>query len=1361
MMTSFEVRKRFFNFFTKNQHELEAGSSLIPKNDPSLLFANAGMNQFKDIFLGLKNPPAKNVITVQKCLRAGGKHNDLENVGETPLHHTFFEMLGNFSFGGYFKEQAIAWAWEFLTKELSIPPERLWVTVHSQDEASYQIWRDKQKIPQRKIYKLGDKDNFWQMGETGPCGYCSEIHYYDGKERQPAPGQLMEIWNLVFMEFNDTAEGKREKLSLPCVDTGMGLERLCAILQNKPSNYHADPFLEIILALEKACDFQYDFKERRQTEREKAFRVVADHSRAVAFLISAGALPGSAGAEYVLRRIMRRALYYSQKLNPKENLLLAGAKKTIELMSNVPLEFKEGIQSMAQKLKRGEKELIELLGYSPELKTNEREMEREIKGESRRFSSLLKAGQERLERLMSSAPSLKGDRRISAETVGTLYETYGFPIDLTRLIVNEHNKKRKERWTIAEESEIRNYTPKSKTYLQFKEIERELPKRQPEFVNESPAQGQIDQIIEFRKPKLPWDKGHEFESAAKRPQRLPALKKNQKGWALLDKTSLHPGDSALLKTNTGQAIVKCLKFDNYILHIADIVNGEIKAGQAFQMEKPALKNQPASLAQKQWENFKKETDSLKAMIELLEPERKKTIWTGYKKSLEKGAVLNTLSLAPPSAKQEGPKSAGQMVFGCIPEGSNGYVVTDRTCFYPEGGGPIGDKGWLRSDTGHVIAEVLDCQKKGDCIVHEVRALKEIQRGQTCFMEADKNFREGVKSAHSATHLLNSALRQVLGSSVRQAGSLVEPHRLRFDFTYPRPLTKKERDQIEDRVWQSLLAEEEVSAERKSFDQAEKEGALFLKDEKKYGEEVRVINIGSQTSKELCGGIHVQNTREIKDFKIILETGVKSGVRRISAYTGALAKAWERFLIQQNLEWRKRLSLPAPDGKAHEEDKALKGDLNHLTAEDSNKAPSALSKSKKPEREKTRLSESEPSSAILDGDSHSKKPEREKTRLSESEPSSAILDGDSHSKKPEREKTRLSESEPSSAILDGDSHSKKPTLDENKKQPLSALEGGILQSEDSHHLSKKISPLRFERKGHLWKGWIEKQNPFLKRLEENERRLKALRKRVIHLGEGKSSLKGSLEAEGSIKERAQLVESNQEWRFSASRLHPLARQNLELRERLKIPLPALQAPFSHSSLLDDNPPRESSQAYSSSRQPSDLPTHPQPAEIPRERESEYSFEDRDSPLDWIEAKERETQNLKAQAEKIQSLHLEKDKLADQAAEFSLSGEKGRLLALSLPVADRKLLADLSDSLLSKLSSGVVILLGQGESQAPVLVNITKNFQNILSAGDILKNIIAPLCQGKGGGKASFAQGSVNCPSAFLKVERMLLDKWAKS
>ena len=448
-MNSFEARKKFIEFFLKKQHHVLPSSSLIPDHDPSLLFVNAGMNQFKNVFLGLKPlkdmflfaglkaPAEPNVVTIQKCLRAGGKHNDLENVGETPFHHTFFEMLGNFSFGAYFKKSAMALAWEFLTKELKIPREHLWVSVHEKDKESFKIWEQDQKIPKHKIFQLGDKDNFWQMGETGPCGFCTEIHYFKGDK--PQLEQLTEIWNLVFMEFYDKENGAREKLSIPCVDTGMGLERLCSVLQNKTSNYHTDLFSEIILSLEKASGSKYDFEEKDQSEQQKAFRVLADHSRAVCFLIADDVIPGNEKENYVLRRIIRRALYYSQKLHPEKNLLQIAVDKTLALMAEVGDLFNQD-----NNLAPAGKAYLSLKG-------EQKRIQSVIEGEAKKFFDSLREGKKQLEKIIKIQARLN---KLSESEVWNLYSTYGFPIDLTRLIAKEKG------WTIPSDLEIKQYIKK-------------------------------------------------------------------------------------------------------------------------------------------------------------------------------------------------------------------------------------------------------------------------------------------------------------------------------------------------------------------------------------------------------------------------------------------------------------------------------------------------------------------------------------------------------------------------------------------------------------------------------------------------------------------------------------------------------------------------------------------------------------------------------------------------------------------------------------------------------------------------------------------------------------------------------------
>ena len=803
-MTSLEVRKKFFEFFLKNQHYILPSSSLIPDNDPSLLFVNAGMNQFKDVFLGLKplkdiflfaglNSPAEpNTATIQKCLRAGGKHNDLENVGETPFHHTFFEMLGNFSFGAYFKQRAIALAWEFLTKELKIPAEHLWVSVHKKDKESFEIWEQKQKIPPHKIFRLEDKDNFWQMGETGPCGFCSEIHYFKGKN--PHIEQLTEIWNLVFMEFYDKENGEREKLAVPCVDTGMGLERLCSVLQNKKSNYHTDLFLEIILSLETASASKYDFEEKSQNEQQKAFRVLADHSRAICFLIADDVIPENEKEGYVLRRIIRRALYYSQKLHPKKNLLKIAVDKTLNLMNSTGAFFDQD-----KNLAPAGKAYLSLNGERTRIQSV-------IEGETKKFFDSLKEGKKQLEKIMktqfkvqpvvSTSQKTKQQQKLKEPEVWNLYSTYGFPIDLTRLIAQEKG------WTIAKDSEIKQY---------IKKIKEEKPaERQPKPLNKL-YQKKVD-------PKS---------------DRQKAVLQNQ-----MKKEILHREINDFLIKHA----------DSYI---------------------PSIKNK-----------------------------MNKTNFTGYETSKEIGKIVFIGSVQAEDHK------AFQSYSGALTSGKEGWMVLDKSCFYPEGGGPVGDKGLIKTKTGQ--AEILDCQKKSDFIWHKIKVLKgELKEGQNGKIEVYKNYRKGIKSHHTATHLLNSALRRVLGDSVRQKGSLVEPYFLRFDFSHPQALAPKQIAEVEKQVLDHINQAEKAAPGYKSFEHAQKEGYIYLKGEN-YPNQVRVLTIGKDSSKELCGGVHVKNSSEIESFKIIKEEGIGSGVRRITAYAGFCLRAWEDFLIKQNLALREFL-----------------------------------------------------------------------------------------------------------------------------------------------------------------------------------------------------------------------------------------------------------------------------------------------------------------------------------------------------------------------------------------------------------------------------------------------------------------------
>ena len=781
-MTSFEIRKAFLDFFEKQGHKILPSSSLIPQKDPSLLFVNAGMNQFKSVILGLEKPPAKNVMTIQKCMRAGGKHNDLENVGQTFRHNTFFEMMGNFSFGGYFKQKAIEMAWRLFTEELNLNPDHLWVSVYEKDEESYEIWRNEQGLPENKIYRMGKEDNFWQMGETGPCGPCTEIHYYNGKEKRPDPGQLMEFGNLVFMEFDDKGKGKREKLSIPCVDTGIGLERLCAILQNKQSIYHTDCFAGIIQSLEEASDCKYDFTEKDQSEKQIAFRVLADHSRAAAFLMSDGVLPGNEGRSYVLRRILRRAFFYSDSLNAKKNLLGVASQRVVDLMGEIYPSLRE------------EKALINS-------KINE---------EAELFMESLKSGKTILLKKINNLP----DKTIPDQMVWNLYSTYGFPPDLTRLIATE--------------------------------------------------------------------KGFEVSETVN----LEELKKQQ-----------------------------ISSFEKEVSQMEHV-------------------NLPQALSQL-------------AMIEGF----KETKFTGYETNVEQSQILRMSSLEvpfSPEMDQEGVRSmaTGPSFPPSLTQGEKGWLITDKTCFYPEGGGPIGDRGTLKTETGR--AEVLDCQKKGNFICHEVEVIEgKIDKDQQCEIKVDANHRLLIEASHSATHLLHHALRKELGSSVRQAGSLVLPGKLRFDFTYSKPLTEDQIEKIERQVKKNIQSKDPVSDSEHSYEAAVQSGALFMAGEN-YSSRVRVITMGE--SREFCGGIHVKNTSDIGCFKIISETGVQSGVRRITAYVNEEADKWLNFLVRQNFDLRKYLQegfSGSPDEKEKLSNGSHTSTFSHRERQTSDIEKSTLSKGTSP------------------------------------------------------------------------------------------------------------------------------------------------------------------------------------------------------------------------------------------------------------------------------------------------------------------------------------------------------------------------------------------------------------------------------
>lgn len=722
-MRAQEIRNAFSNYFIRNGHDKLKSSSLVPHNDPTLLFANAGMNQFKDFFTGKANPANRRAVTIQKCVRAGGKHNDLENVGFTARHHTFFEMLGNFSFGDYFKEEAIRFAWDYLTDELKIPKEKLLVTVHDSDDEALEIWNKKIGIPLEKIFKLGDASNFWEMGDVGPCGPSSEIFYDHGAERStgvPAghqeiddEGRYVEIWNLVFMQFEKYRDGeeiKRKPLPKPSVDTGSGLERVAAILQGKYYNYDTDVFTPIMKSI--AALTGKDYYTDKSEEVKSSFRVVADHIRSCTMLITDGVIPSNDGRGYVLRRIIRRAVRHLSLLGQKE----------VSFYKLIPAVF----ESLGEEY--------------PDNMANAALAEKLLKLEEEKFRKTLDTG---LALINEELTKVKSGDKFSGEAAFKLYDTFGFPLDLTEVILREKN-------------------------------------------------------IELDTKS--------FEEAMNRQKELS--KKGSK--------------------------------------------------------------------------FKVQEDNLKVFYEIKE-KFGETVFNGYEEVTSEARLL---------AKEE---IDGQF-----------YLIFDKTPFYGEGGGQVGDKGEIYSQEGK-LASISDTQKPVDDLhVHVSADADALTIGESYTLKVNHEERELTKRNHSATHLLQSALIKVLGEHVKQAGSSVGPDRLRFDFTHPEALKAEEIQRVEDLVNSAVSSSLPVTAAHMTKDEATQKGAMALFGEK-YGDRVRVLSMG-HFSCELCGGTHVSNTSEIGLFKIVVETSLASGIRRIEAITStnAIEYLLHRSKILSELE--KNLSV---------------------------------------------------------------------------------------------------------------------------------------------------------------------------------------------------------------------------------------------------------------------------------------------------------------------------------------------------------------------------------------------------------------------------------------------------------------------
>ena len=724
MRSADEIREAFLSYFEEHGHRRVKSGSLVPKSDPTLLFTNAGMNQFKDVFLGLDKRNYNRATTSQKCLRVSGKHNDLEQVGRTPRHHTFFEMLGNFSFGDYFKKEAIRFAWELCTGIYSLDKTKLIVTVFEEDEEALEIWRDEIGVPGDRLLKCGEKENFWSMGDTGPCGPCSELHYDLGDrigDTQSPFGEesdrFVEIWNLVFMQFNRDANGAMRPLPSPSIDTGMGLERISCVLQGFASNYETDLFKPIIDEAGRLTGVTYGTNEDVDT----SLRILADHSRACMFLIDDGVVPGNEGKGYVLRKILRRAIRHGKLLGMERPFIYTLTSLVGELMgSSYPELFKS--REYAAKV---------------------------VKYEEERFSATLTHGMNLLEEVFHDIQE-KGEVCVPGEALFRLYDTYGFPFELAVEIAAERGL------SVSESS-----------------FQEELEKQR-------------------KRARASW-----------------------KG-------------------------------------------GEISV--------PAIYQQLAS------GGFP-------------------TDFIGYDSTGDvRGSVLALL-------KSE------KRVDG-LSEGEEGEVVLDRTPFYSESGGQIADKGTLENDLCRT--EVMDVQNPvSNLTVHTIKVLHGgLKEGDGVLSSVDSGLRRRTTYNHTATHLLQAALRDVLGEHVKQSGSLVAPDRLRFDFSHYKPLSEWEIREIEERVNERIRQNVDVETELRDLDEAIDAGAMALFGEK-YDEKVRVVTIPGY-SMELCGGTHVKSTGEISVFKIISESSIAAGIRRIEAVTGADAlnrfQEDERILqdISQNL-----------------------------------------------------------------------------------------------------------------------------------------------------------------------------------------------------------------------------------------------------------------------------------------------------------------------------------------------------------------------------------------------------------------------------------------------------------------------------
>ena len=755
MLTGNQIRQSFLDYFVKRGHTVVKSSSLVPDKDPTLLFTNAGMVQFKNVFLGQEKLPYVRAASAQKCLRISGKHNDLEAVGRDTYHHTFFEMLGNWSFGDYYKAEAIEWAWKLLTDEWSLPKDNLWATVYLDDDEAARLWSKISGLPAERIRRFGEKENFWEMGETGPCGPCSEIHLDRGPEACDMKGEAghecrlngdcaryIELWNLVFIQYNRTENRNLEELPSKHVDTGMGLERVTAVLQGVLSNYDIDLMRNLTATTETLTGKKYG----ADPVADISFRVIDDHARAVSFLIADGVMPSNESRGYVLRRLLRRAARHGRLIGLKEPFLYEIAKIVAQVMGDA----------------------------YPELRTEEQRIRTIIRSEEERFGETLEKGLALLEEATHQVKQ-QNEKVLPGDIAFRLYDTYGFPLDLTEDILR------------SEEIAI--------------------------------DQARFEELMEQQR------------------------------------------------------------------HRAREAREVITAGAKIQLDRAVQ-------------------------------------FVGYDRMEAESQVLALY--ADGEGKPE------------VVEGMEADLLTAETPFYGESGGQVGDRGIIETTRGDRM-EVLDTQHPTHQLtVHKGRVKKgRFQIGDKVHLAVDRDHRQRTRLNHSATHILHATLREELGAHVRQAGSLVAPDRLRFDFSHTGIIPGEKLQSIEETVNQRIRQDAHVSVEETSYDEAIRKGALaFFGD--KYGDRVRVVSIGD-FSTELCGGTHVHHSGEIGIFKLYGESSVAAGVRRVEALTGKGALDLIRKYEQSLKEVSELLRASADDAaekirKLLERQKELEREIERLRGE---------------------------------------------------------------------------------------------------------------------------------------------------------------------------------------------------------------------------------------------------------------------------------------------------------------------------------------------------------------------------------------------------------------------------------------------